>query len=176
MFMMAMAAASALSSALSIGGKNEELARQQKNIRKQQDSVLAGQRSQYDQSRFQQESIANQTAEQLTKLDRQSQAEESSIVAQQASSGLSGAGAMRQRANVFMQEAMTAGSVKEQGSKALTQSGFQDIATAINTQSNINQLQSSSNELESQKTTGLDSALQIGQSALKGYTGAGGTF
>lgn len=148
--------------AMSAISTQQEIAQKNRAIRSQTDELLRNQEIQQQQNLMVQEDIRNRTAEELTNLQRQALREGSTVATQIAGSGLSGTSMLRQEANIFLQEVMNEGSVISQGEKELQKKGFENIANAVQTQGQINQLQG-------QRTSGLSAALQIGTAAGAGY-------
>jgi len=144
-------------------GSMMQISAQNKAASQQQAAAIKRQEAQYKQSEYEQKDIREQYSEQLSNLERQSLQQVSTIESYQADTGLTGQSQLREQANVFMQEAFEQGSLVSKEKSELAQKGMKNIQTGLQTQSTINQL-------ESQKTSGLSAMLQIAGSGLSGYS------
>ena len=115
------------------------------------------------------EEVQAEAGLEATNEARESLRQQASIRAAQAESGVAGISPLRELANVYMQEAIDVGTIISKEEAQLRTIGMQSQQTYLETQSSINQA-------ESQKSTGLDAALQIGMAAAGGYMMGGGTF
>ena len=115
------------------------------------------------------EEVQAEAGLEATNEARESLRQQASIRAAQAESGVAGVSPLRELANVYMQEAIDVGTIISKEEAQLRTIGMQSQQTYLETQSSINQA-------ESQKSTGLDAALQIGMAAAGGYMMGGGTF
>jgi hypothetical protein len=110
-----------------------------------------------------------QTGMELTQEERVKFAEQGSMRAAAAESGVAGVSPLRNLTNIYVQHSLTKGSIITNQEMDLYTSSMGNINTYAQTQSGINQAQS-------QKTTGFEALAQIGMSAAGGYMAAGGTF
>jgi len=113
------------------------------------------------------EDVSKKTGMDLTNLKRESLRQQASARVAAAESGVSGASTLRNLGNVYMQESFTAGSIVSLSESQVQQIGVQSQADFLSTRSAVNQA-------ESQKSTGLSAALQIGVAAASSYAMAGG--
>ena len=113
------------------------------------------------------EEVQAEAGLEATNEARESLRQQASIRAAAAESGVAGASPLRELANVYMQEAIDVGTIISKEEAQLRTIGMQSQQTYLETQSSINQA-------ESQKSTGLDAALQIGMSGAQGYMLGGG--
>jgi hypothetical protein len=81
--------------------------------------------------------------------------------------GVSGASTLRNLGNVYMQESFKAGSIISLNEAQVARIGVQSQADFVSTRSAIQ-------SAENKKTTGMAAALQIGGSAMQGYSSGGG--
>jgi hypothetical protein len=110
-----------------------------------------------------------QTGMELTQEERVKFAEQGSMRAAAAESGVAGVSPLRNLTNIYVQHSLTKGSIITNQEMDLYTSSMGNINTYAQTQSGINQAQS-------QKTTGFEALAQISMSAAGGYMAAGGTF
>ena len=115
------------------------------------------------------EEVQAEAGLEATNEARESLRQQASIRAAAAESGVAGISPLRELANVYMQEAIDVGTIISKEEAQLRTIGMQSQQTYLETQSSINQA-------ESAKSTGLDAALQIGMAAAGGYMMGGGTF
>ena len=113
------------------------------------------------------EEVQAEAGLEATNEARESLRQQASIRAAAAESGVAGASPLRELANVYMQEAIDVGTIISKEEAQLRTIGMQSQQTYLETQSNINQA-------ESQKSTGLDAALQIAAGGAQGYAMMGG--
>lgn len=157
---LAVAAISAVGSASKIAATNKAAeGAQEAAVNKQ--SAMNIQRMQ------EMEDVSKKTGMDLTNLKRESLRQQSSARVAAAESGVSGASTLRNLGNVYMQESFNAGSIVSLSESQVQQIGVQSQADFLSTRSAVNQA-------ESQKSTGLSAALQIGASAVSGYAAGGG--
>ena len=123
----------------------------------------------YNQQEQEQQEIQAEAGLELTNRNREALREQASMRAGAAESGVVGISPLRELANVYMQEAIDVGTIISKEEAQLRTIGMQSQQTYLETQSSINQA-------ESAKSTGLDAALQIGMAAAGGYMMGGGTF
>ncbi len=155
-----MAVISAAGTASQISAQNEAAEAQQQAAIDQQVAMNA-QRVQ------EMEEVNRKTGLELTETKRESLREQASARTAAAESGAMGGVALRNLANVYMQDAIDSGSIVSLAESDVVRIGTQSQADFLQTRSRINQA-------ESQKSTGLASALQIGASATTGYMAGGG--
>jgi len=113
------------------------------------------------------EEVQAEAGLEATNEARESLRQQASIRAAQAESGVAGISPLRELANVYMQEAIDVGTIISKEEAQLRTIGMQSQQTYLETQSSINQA-------ESQKSTGLDAALQIAAGGAQGYMLGGG--
>ena len=107
------------------------------------------------------EEVQAEAGLEATNEARESLRQQASIRAAAAESGVAGASPLRELANVYMQEAIDVGTIISKEEAQLRTIGMQSQQTYLETQSSINQA-------ESQKSTGLDAALQIAAGGAQG--------
>jgi len=113
------------------------------------------------------EEVQAEAGLEATNEARESLRQQASIRAAAAESGVAGISPLRELANVYMQEAIDVGTIISKEEAQLRTIGMQSQQTYLETQSSINQA-------ESQKSTGLNAALQIAASGAQGYAMMGG--
>jgi len=149
------AALSAVSTAASINQGN-------KAAEDAQAAAVARQNLMNQQQAQEMEEVQAEAGLEATNEARESLRQQASIRAAQAESGVAGVSPLRELANVYMQEAIDVGTIISKEEAQLRTIGMQSQQTHLETQSSINQA-------ESQKSTGLNAALQIAASGAKGY-------
>jgi len=128
-----------------------------------QRAAVARQRLMNQQQEQQMQEIQAEAGAALTNETRERLREKGKIQAASAESGVAGASPLRELANTYMQEAFTTGTIISKEEAALRTAAMQSQQTRLETQSAINQA-------ESTKSTGLGAALQIAGSAFSGYS------
>jgi len=113
------------------------------------------------------EEVQAEAGLEATNEARESLRQQASIRAAAAESGVAGISPLRELANVYMQEAIDVGTIISKEEAQLRTIGMQSQQTYLETQSSINQA-------ESAKSTGLDAALQIAAAGAQGYMLGGG--
>jgi hypothetical protein len=155
-----LAALSAVSTAASINQGN-------KAAEDAQAAAVARQNLMNQQQAQEMEEVQAEAGLEATNEARESLRQQASIRAAAAESGVAGASPLRELANVYMQEAIDVGTIISKEEAQLRTIGMQSQQTHLETQSSINQA-------ESAKSTGLNAALQIGVSGAQGYMLGGG--
>jgi len=148
-------------------GKASEISATNTQMEAQQDAAVAQQTAMNMQRVQEMEETNRKVGMELTQTKREALRRQASGRVASAESGSMGGTALRNLANVYMQESINAGSIVSLGESDVVRIGTQSQADYLATQSKIN-------VAESQKTTGLSAALQIGVSAGTGYASAGG--
>lgn len=146
-----------------------QISQTNKATQRQQEAAVAQQNLMNQQRAQEMEEIKAEAGMEATQEARERLAERASIKAAQAESGVAGVSPLRELANVYMQEAINTGTIISKQEAELRTSGMQAQRDYLSTVSAINQA-------ESQKTTGLAAALQIGVAGAQGYAMSGGTF
>lgn len=155
-----MAILSAVQTASAISAKNQAM-------ESQQESALETQKVMNAQRVAEMEDTNRKASLELTEGKREALRQEASARTAAAESGAAGTTTYRNLANVYMQESLQAGTV-------ISKNESQNVMTAIASQSDFISTRNTINEAESQKSTGLSAALQIGASAGLGYAQGGG--
>lgn len=132
-----------------------------------QNAAVARQNLMNKQQEQQMQEVQAEAGAALTNEARERLRERGKIQAASAESGVAGASPLRELANTYVQEAFNTGTIISKEEAALRSTAMQSQQTQLETQSAINQAESS-------KTTGLAAALQIGVAGLQGYGMAGG--
>jgi hypothetical protein len=133
----------------------------------EQDAALDQQIAMNAQRIQEMEEVNRKAALELTEEKRESLREQASARVASAESGAVGGVALRNLANVYMQDAIDSGTIISMAESDIVQIGTQSQADFLQTRSRINTAQS-------KKSSGLSSILQIGTSAAGGYGSAGG--
>lgn len=157
---ISMATVAAIGSAAQIAGTN-------KAAEGAQEAAVNRQSAMNVQRMQEMEDANKKTGMELTNLKRESLRQQSSARVAAAESGAMGGVALRNLANVYMQEGINSGSIVSLNESQIQQIGVQSQSDFLSTRSAVNQA-------ESQKTTGAAAALQIGVAAGTVYATAGG--
>jgi len=157
---ISMATVAAIGSAAQISGTN-------KAAEGAQEAAVNRQSAMNVQRMQEMEDANKKTGMELTNLKRESLRQQSSARVAAAESGAMGGVALRNLANVYMQEGINSGSIVSLNESQIQQIGVQSQADFLSTRSAVNQA-------EAKKTTGAAAALQIGVSAGTSYASAGG--
>jgi len=155
-----MAAISAISTAADISAKNQQ-------AEAEQDAAVQRQVAMNAQRVQEMEETNRKASLELTEEKRKSLQAQAKARVASAESGAMGGVALRNLANVYMQEGINSGSIISLAESDIVRIGTQSQADFLQTRSSIN-------VAESQKSTGLSAALQIGASASQGYAAGGG--
>lgn len=149
-----MAVLSAGSTALSIKAQNEAIAQQQ-------ESINATTMMNYSLKKQQEEEVKQKAAVELTGEQIKRVQERGAIKAAQGESGVAGASPLRELANSYLQQSLTAGSI-------ISKEEAEQRSIGLEMQSTYLQSLSEYNKLESQATEGWEAGLQILQSGIQG--------
>jgi len=114
-----------------------------------------------------------QASMELTKESKARRVEAGKIIAKQADTGLVGATPMRNLADVYIQEALTSGTIISKEEAKLRTVGYESLADARRTTSAMNQIES---KAAASMTSPLGALFKIGTSAAGGYMMGGGTI
>ena len=155
-----MAILAAVQTAASISAKNTAMEGEQQ-------AALATQNVMNSQSIAEMEDTNRKSSLELTESKREALRQQAIARVSGAESGVAGATTYRNLANVYMQESLKAGTV-------ISKNESQNVMTAIGAQSDFISTRNTINDAQSQKSTGLSAALQIGASAGAGYYSGGG--
>lgn len=159
-WVLTMAAISATTTAIGIRNQN-------KAIQQQQESINATTKMNYLLKQQQEQELKAQAGMELTQEKIKRVEERGKIRVAQAESGVAGVSPLRELANSYIQESLTAGSI-------ISSAEAKQRSIALENQSSYLQSLSEINRLESQATTGLDAWLQTGVAGLNTYLGGGG--
>ena len=151
----------AVQTAAATSAKNQQM-------ESQQEAALAQQKQMNMQRVAEMEDTNRKAALELTENKRESLRQQASARVATAESGAAGATPLRNLMNVYMQESINSGTVISKNEAA-------NVMTGIAAQGDFVSTRNAINTAESQKTTGMAAALQIGMSAAAGY-GSGGGF
>jgi hypothetical protein len=157
---ISMAAVAAIGKASEISATNQAAEAQQTAAIEQQ-TIMNAQRVQ------EMEDVNRKAGMELTQQKRESLRAQATARTASAESGAVGGVALRNLANVYMQDGINSGSIVALSESELTQIGTQSQADFLSTRSAINQA-------EAKKSTGLDAALQIGVASGTAYAAGGG--
>ena len=135
----------------------------------QQENIAATTRMNYKMKEMQEQELKAQAGAKLTEEAIKRYAERGKIQAAQAESGVAGVSPLRELSNTYFQESLTKGSIVSEEEAKQATIGIENMNTYLQGLSQIK-------HLESQKSSGIDSAVQIGMTALQGYTMADGSF
>lgn len=150
-----MAILSGVSSAIGISGSNKAAEAQQRAAVQRTEMM-------YQQEAQEQQEIITEAGLEATNEARERLRERGAIQAAQAESGVAGASPLRELADTYMQEAINTGTIISKQEAKLRASGMRNQQYYLEGVSAVNQA-------ESQKTTGLAAALQIGTNTAMGY-------
>ncbi|MCS5551278.1 MAG: hypothetical protein NZ811_07160 [Gammaproteobacteria bacterium] len=133
----------------------------------EQDAAVAQQSANNLQNALAMEETNAKAGLELTQKKREGQRERATAKVSAAESGAQGGVALRNLANVYVNEAITSGSIVSLAESDIVRLGTQSQADFIRQKSVIN-------TAEGKKTTGLSAVLQIGVSAGTAYANGGG--
>ena len=148
-------------------GKASEISATNQAASAQQQAAVDQQIAQNAQRVQEMEDVNRKTGMELTQGKREALREQASARTASAESGAMGGVALRNLADVYMQEGINQGSIISLAESDLVKIGTQSQADFLSTRSTINQA-------ESKKSTGLSAALQIGAAGAQGYAAGGG--
>jgi hypothetical protein len=157
---ISMAAVAAIGKASEISATNQAAEAQQTAAIEQQ-TIMNAQRVQ------EMEDVNRKAGMELTQQKRESLRAQATARTASAESGAVGGVALRNLANVYMQDGINSGSIVSLSESDLVKIGTQSQADFLSTRSTIN-------AAESKKSTGLSAALQIGVAGGTAYAAGGG--
>lgn len=153
----------AIVGAVIMGGLSAyQIKQQNEAIADQQESIAATTKMNYALKQQQEAEAKTQAGMELSNEAIKRFQERGAVRAAQAESGVAGASPLRELANTYLQESLTAGTI-------ISKSEAEQRSLALQNQSTYLQGLSQINALDAQYTTGFDAALQIGISAGAGY-------
>ena len=158
---IAMMAIMAVSKAAEISATNQAMEAEQKAAVSLQTAMNTQRTQEREESKL-------KVGMKLSQEQRAALRSKSTVRALSASSGVSGGSPLRNLVNTVMQSSITSGSIVSLGESDIVRISTESQADYLKTVNTIN-------IAESQKTTGLSAALQIGVAGAQGY-GAGGGF
>ena len=147
--------------------KASEISATNQAMEAQQNAAVAQQTVMNMQRMQEQEEVNRKSGLEQTQLAREGLRKRGEAKVASAESGSMGGAALRNLANVYMQESINAGSIVSLAESDVVRIGTQSQADYLKTVSAIN-------IAESKKSTGLNAALQIGVAGAQGYASAGG--
>ena len=148
-------------------GKASEISATNQAAEAAQDAAIDQQMIMNAQRVQEMEDVNRKAGMELTQQKRESLREQATARTASAESGAIGGVALRNLANVYMQDGINSGSIVALSESELAQIGTQSQADFLSTRSTINQA-------EAKKSTGLDAALQIGVASGTAYASSGG--
>lgn len=157
---IAMMATMAIAKAAEISATNQQM-------EAQQEAAVETQKVMNSQRVAEMEETNRKASLELTESKREALRTQASARVASAESGAAGLTPMRNLANVYMQESIRSGTVISKNEAA-------NVTTGIAAQSDFISTRNTINEAESQKSTGLSAALQIGVAGAQGYAAGGG--
>ncbi len=148
-------------------GKASEISATNQAAEAQQTAAIDQQTAMNMQRVQEMEDVNRKAGMELTQQKRESLRAQATARTASAESGAMGGVALRNLANVYMQDGINSGSIVALSESELVKIGTQSQADFLSTRSAIN-------AAESKKSTGLSAALQIGVAAGTGYAAGGG--
>ena len=148
-------------------GKASEISATNQAAEAQQQAAIDQQTIMNAQRVQEMEDVNRKAGMELTQEKREGLRAQASARVASAESGAMGGVALRNLANVYMQEGINSGSIITLAESDMVKIGTQSQADYLSTRSAINQA-------ESKKSTGLSAALQIGVAGGTAYAAGGG--
>jgi len=148
-------------------GKASEISATNQAAEAQQQAAIDQQTIMNAQRVQEMEDVNRKAGMELTQEKREGLRAQASARVASAESGAMGGVALRNLANVYMQEGINSGSIITLAESDMVKIGTQSQADFLSTRSAINQA-------ESKKSTGLSAALQIGVAGGTAYAAGGG--